>query len=914
MGTRWLSRMGVAFTLGGMALAQACQSNGPAVDTAGNGRVMVPGSAGGACAPGRAGCACDGDGLVAPCGKVADRHGDYVTCAMGQAVCKGGQWGACITDTLVSRSIAGAPASASSLHALSTTIACPSTSPQCADPCDPNPFTLTTSGAGDIDASGTALEDGGLTLASTCHGMSCQVASGCPSGSPTTLTGAVYDPAGAHPVYDALVYVPADPSGSLPLFSPGSSCDSCAAASAIDAVALARTAADGSFVLPNVPATDVAPGNPIPLVVQMGKWRREVMLSSVPKCTTVAVDPSNSRLPRNQFDGHGGKADIPRMAIATGGQDPVQCLLLKMGLDPAEFQIPGGNRRIDYYVDSDGAGMDFSPAMAAPPKSALVGSLATLLNYDLVILPCAGKPPNDPTGTYPADDDFADNVSAYANAGGRIFTTHFGFTWLATPANATVGGAQGLVASSTNPATGRPNPFFGVANWNLDSHAYGSATADIDMALPGNQAFSTWLENVGASTTPGELTLTLARHDVDSVKPPAQEWIHDDSAPGEPFYFSFDTPLATGDAGVQACGRVGFADFHVSTAALADPSGTCATDSDCGFTATCSNPGAMGTCAPAPCATSDDCRESGSTCVGAAPSTCSAQPCKSDSDCDSNICNGGACACTGDDPQQCSSGVCTGGACVPSSEACARDEQCGSTEACAGGAAGTCMKTCATDGDCRGEFCVGGSCQGCRAETDCPSRACKGGAPSTCSASSNLFPLACAQSILSPQEAALEFLLLDLTSCGSRSVNPIASPVAAPTVYEPATFTEDFGSTCPAGTRPIWRELDWQASIPDTASVVFAAQSADPSADGGPPDYGSTMPVELATATTSTALPGFDVALVDTGTTGAFNLAIPAVVSRSNLRLTVTMNPTSDSARAPTLIQWQVKADCLAAE
>ncbi len=912
MGTRWLSRIGVAFALGG--LLQACQANDPIADTAGNGRATVPGSAQGACGPGRAGCACEGDGLVANCGTLADRHGDYVTCAMGRSVCEGGRWGACITNTLVGRSLVGPPAGARSLRALSTTLACPSTSPQCVDPCDPNPYTLTVSGAGDVDASGTALGDGGLTLASTCRGMSCQVAADCPSGSPTTLAGTVYDPAGARPLYNAWVYVPRDPSGSLPPFSPGASCDSCEAASGIDAVTLARTAADGSFVLPNVPSTDVAPGNSIPLVVQMGRWRRAVMLSGVPKCTTVTVDSSNSRLPRSQFDGYGGRADIPKMAIATGGQDPIQCLLLKMGVDPAEFQIPGGTRRVDSYVDFAGGGMDFSPPMTAPPKSALVGSLATLMNYDLVILPCAGTPPNDPSGTYPVDDDFADNVSAYANAGGRVFATHFGFTWLATPANASVGGAPGLVASSTNPATGLPNPFFGIADWNLDSHAYGSATADIDTTLPGNRAFSTWLENAGASTTPGELTLTLARHDVDRVNPPAQEWIRNGAAPGEPFYFSFDTPLATVDAGVQACGRVGFADFHVSSAALTHSGGICDTDSDCGFTATCSNLGTIGTCAPTPCATSHDCGESGATCTGAKPSTCSAQACASDSDCDSNICNGGVCSCTGEDPQQCASGVCTSGACVPSTEPCARDEQCGSTEACAGGVAGTCVKTCTSDGDCGGEICVAGSCRGCRAETDCPSHACKGGTPSTCSASSDLFPLACARSDLTPQEKALEFLLLDLTSCGSQSVNPSASPTAAPAAYERATFTEDFAATCAAGTRPIWRELDWQATIPDTASVVFAAQSADPSADGGPPDYGATMPVELATATTSTVLPGFDVALIDTGTTGAFNLATPAAVSRSNLRLTVTMSPTSDTTKPPTLIQWQIKADCLAAE
>jgi hypothetical protein len=196
-------------------------------------------------------------------------------------------------------------------------------------------------------------------------------------------------------------------------------------------------------------------------------------------------------------------------------------------------------------------------------------------------------------------------------------------------------------------------------------------------------------------------------------------------------------------------------------------------------------------------------------------------------------------------------------------------------------------------------------------ETDCTSNQCNGGAPSTCSASSDSFPLACAQAGLSPQEDALEFMLLDLTACVSQTP---ATTTAARRTFDPATFLEDFSSTCPAGTRAVWRELDWQASIPDTASIVFSAQSAEQPTDGGAPDYSSTMPVELARATTNTLLPGFDFALIDTGTTGAFNLASPAVVSRSNLRLTVTLNPTADTNAAPLLIEWQVKADCLPAE
>jgi len=64
----------------------------------------------------------------------------------------------------------------------------------------------------------------------------------------------------------------------------------------------------------------------------------------------------------------------------------------------------------------------------------------------------------------------------------------------------------------------------------------------------------------------------------------------------------------------------------------------------------------------------------------------------------------------------------------------------------------------------------------------------------------------------------------------------------------------------------------------------------------------------------------FDVVLLDTGGTGdagspgAFNNASPQVLSRNDMRLTVTLSTTPDNLAAPTLYQWLVKADCLAAE
>ena len=132
-----------------------------------------------------------------------------------------------------------------------------------------------------------------------------------------------------------------------------------------------------------------------------------------------------------------------------------------------------------------------------------------------------------------------------------------------------------------------------------------------------------------------------------------------------------------------------------------------------------------------------------------------------------------------------------------------------------------------------------------------------------------------------------------------------------PSVATLTLRTEDFTASCPSGTHVVWRELDWQASIPATASIVFSVQTANPTKDGGAPSYSGVTSVPVGTATTSTVLPGFDVAYIDTPPSGgAFQKASPPIASANALRLTVTLNPTSTQSAPPTLIQWSIKSDC----
>jgi hypothetical protein len=114
---------------------------------------------------------------------------------------------------------------------------------------------------------------------------------------------------------------------------------------------------------------------------------------------------------------------------------------------------------------------------------------------------------------------------------------------------------------------------------------------------------------------------------------------------------------------------------------------------------------------------------------------------------------------------------------------------------------------------------------------------------------------------------------------------------------------------------PVWREFDWQATIPDLASIVFGAQSGVDVASLLP-----ATPLTIATAKTSTdtgvAKQNFDVALMDTGPGGTspFRTADPGVASRALLRITIKLNPTPNQLGAPSLQQWKVQYDCVDSE
>jgi hypothetical protein len=89
----------------------------------------------------------------------------------------------------------------------------------------------------------------------------------CDEGATTSISGTVYIPSGELPVYGAVVYVPET---ELAPLTPGASCGCDISGEPISS---ALTDPSGRFVLENVPV-----GDDVPIVVQVGDWRREVTL------------------------------------------------------------------------------------------------------------------------------------------------------------------------------------------------------------------------------------------------------------------------------------------------------------------------------------------------------------------------------------------------------------------------------------------------------------------------------------------------------------------------------------------------------------------------------------------------------------------------------------------------------------
>jgi hypothetical protein len=405
------------------------------------------------------------------------------------------------------------------------------------------------SGTPGTDASSTfvAVDAGCPGPDLRCHVDTC-------SGAGTSVSGTVYDPAGKNPIPHAFVFVPTDPGGAIPAISPGAkTCDSCSLP--IGSYVVATTSdATGSFLLHGVPT-----GTHVPIVVQIGKWRREVFVSTA-SCQNTVLPASDTRLPSSHAEG-----DMPAMALLTGGLDDLGCFLFRMGIQAGEYTSPHAGGRVDVYqglsVAGNGPGLTTgTPGNCTNTNCPLWSSKASLESYDIVLLACEGDTFD---ATAPSDGGVGSilgggnaNVTAagklamhdWLGEGGKVFATHFHYTWFMNG----------------------PADFQGVASWKGYSLGTGSGNGAIATTFPKGQDLRTELADAGALQASGNLGLTGLADSVASVNAPALGWIRDTSTT-DPKYFTFTTPVG------GTCGKAAFSDLHAGGAPSGDVPGSCKT-------------------------------------------------------------------------------------------------------------------------------------------------------------------------------------------------------------------------------------------------------------------------------------------------------------------------------------------------
>lgn len=421
-------------------------------------------------------------------------------------------------------------------------------------PCVPRTCEEAGANCGPIgDGCGGLIEDcGSCSLPETCGGEGppavpnvCSIPASCTGlclqqvtcdepGLTTTVSGIVYAPGraggpspgqvgGPDPLFDALVYIP---NGTVLDFEDGVQCSQCGEEASGDPLVSARTDYEGRFVLENVPV-----GQDIPMVIQLGRWRRQIVIPAVEACTdTPLVDWNMTRLPRNQNEG-----DIPKIAVSTGNVDGLECVLRKIGIEDSEFTAPSGNGRVHLYQGAGAGGQRAPNNQGTTSESVLLDDPARLDDYDMILFPCQGN-------TYPdrATTTRKNNLVAYTDAGGRIFTTHYSYDWVHNN-----------------------GPFATIGDWDVNGNSYADThVGKVNMGFPKGEIFANWLVHVDASDTLGEMDLNVVRQNIDSVDPDlATPWMFTNDEQF-PLHVTWNTPV--GEEPENQCGRALFSDFHIA--------------------------------------------------------------------------------------------------------------------------------------------------------------------------------------------------------------------------------------------------------------------------------------------------------------------------------------------------------------
>jgi hypothetical protein len=181
-----------------------------------------------------------------------------------------------------------------------------------------------------------------------------------------------------------------------------------------------------------------------------------------------------------------------------------------------------------------------------------VGGVATLDQYDEVLFPCWGEDPRGAT-TEAGNNKTANqqnNVITYTGNGGRVFATHYSYSWLYDD-----------------------TPFEQTVNSWVNDVQYATATATIvqPSTFADVNTFYSWMTNLtwsNATNPAGTFAVASPRNDFTtpvSVADNAELWANASSTTGSgthnyPLVYTFPY----GNTPSMQCGKVVYSDFHVS--------------------------------------------------------------------------------------------------------------------------------------------------------------------------------------------------------------------------------------------------------------------------------------------------------------------------------------------------------------
>lgn len=129
--------------------------------------------------------------------------------------------------------------------------------------------------------------------------------------------------------------------------------------------------------------------------------------------------------------------------------------------------------------------------------------------------------------------------------------------------------------------------------------------------------------------------------------------------------------------------------------------------------------------------------------------------------------------------------------------------------------------------------------------------------------------------------------------------------LGCPGNYEPVTFTYQYYSDCPQGTKTQWSYFSYETITPVETSVVWKARTANTVADLGNATY-----VNLATATST---PDTQICLMSGPAPCPINLYDkfgPVDARKSYLELSITLNPANGKNATAKVNNWDITYSC----